>query len=216
MKHPNRMTKREEGWSRPGISWRKQKDICDSETKPIYLPNTKRKKMGKDSKKWRCGASICPFCDATLPELPKKKDIPIWKTWGKKYSHSCVCGASEHDDCPCCHRKTWAKNDWKGTLIYKHKDDMWGGCGFSGERRKENQMEEVAKETPEETRDELVIKIESNLRTNAGDYNSMVSIAGLYKKLYGKFPKIGMSGQQAEFAQCLCDHLPEPSKENQK
>ena len=51
-----------------------------------------------------------------------------------------------------------------------------------------------------------------NLNVNKGDYNSMVSIAGPYKKLYGVFPKIGMSGQQAEFAQTLCDMLPEPNK----
>lgn len=52
-------------------------------------------------------------------------------------------------------------------------------------------------------------RVEENLRKNAGDYNSMVSIAALYKKLYGKFPKIGMSGQQAEFADDLLSELPE-------
>ncbi|HDZ25068.1 hypothetical protein LCGC14_1555350 [marine sediment metagenome] len=54
---------------------------------------------------------------------------------------------------------------------------------------------------------------ETNLRENKGDYSSMVSIAALYKKLYGKFPKIGMSGQQAEFADGLVLELPAPKQE---
>jgi len=53
-------------------------------------------------------------------------------------------------------------------------------------------------------------EIQINLRKNSGDYNSVVSIAALYKKLYGEFPKIGMSGQQAEFAETLLKELPEP------
>jgi len=36
-------------------------------------------------------------------------------------------------------------------------------------------------------------QVEKNLKENS-DYSSMVSIAALFKKLYGKFPKIGMSG----------------------
>ena len=51
--------------------------------------------------------------------------------------------------------------------------------------------------------------LEKNMKVNCGDYNSMVTIAALYKKLYGEFPKIGMSGAQAEFAQDLYDALPE-------
>ncbi len=53
-------------------------------------------------------------------------------------------------------------------------------------------------------------QLEDNLKENMGDYSSMVSIAALYKKLYGKFPKIGLSGQQAEFADYLVSELPEP------
>ena len=52
-------------------------------------------------------------------------------------------------------------------------------------------------------------EIETNLKINMGDYGSMVSIAALYKKLYGKFPKIGLSGQQAEFADLLVAELPD-------
>ena len=54
-----------------------------------------------------------------------------------------------------------------------------------------------------------LIDIEENLNTNKGDYNSMVSIAALYKKLYGRFPKIGMSGFQAECADSLLSELPD-------
>ncbi len=53
-------------------------------------------------------------------------------------------------------------------------------------------------------------QIEENLKENKGDYNSMVSIAGLFKMLYGRITKIGMSGQQAEFADILLSELPEP------
>lgn len=53
-------------------------------------------------------------------------------------------------------------------------------------------------------------QVEENLKQNMGDYSSMISIAALFKKLYGKFPKIGMSGQQAEFADSLISELPDP------
>ena len=56
-------------------------------------------------------------------------------------------------------------------------------------------------------------KVENNLNKNKGDYNSMVSIAALFKKLYGVFPKIGMSGQQAEFADSLLSELPDSKSE---
>ncbi len=46
---------------------------------------------------------------------------------------------------------------------------------------------------------------EKHLKENCGDYNSMVSIAILYKELYGERPKIGMSGQQAEFMMACLD-----------
>ena len=51
-------------------------------------------------------------------------------------------------------------------------------------------------------------KFQEHLRLNCGDYNSMVSIAILYKKIYGDFPKIGMSGQQAEFVKSMEDIIP--------
>ncbi len=53
-------------------------------------------------------------------------------------------------------------------------------------------------------------QVEETLRKNLDDYGSMVSIAALFKKLYGKFPRIGMSGQQAVFADDLLSTLPDP------
>ena len=53
------------------------------------------------------------------------------------------------------------------------------------------------------------MQLEKHLKKNTEDYNSKVVVAMLYKKLYGKFPKIGMSGQQAEFADSVIDNLPE-------
>ncbi len=52
-------------------------------------------------------------------------------------------------------------------------------------------------------------QFEEHLKLNCGDYNSMVSIAILYKALYGVYPKIGMSGQQAEYAKSMEGCLPE-------
>ena len=51
-------------------------------------------------------------------------------------------------------------------------------------------------------------QLESHLRKNLNDYGSMVVMAALFKKLYGEFPKIGMSGQQAEFADSIIPSLP--------
>lgn len=49
-----------------------------------------------------------------------------------------------------------------------------------------------------------------HIRVNVKDYGAIVVVAGLYKKLYGEFPKVGMSGQQAEFADSVVKSLPEP------
>lgn len=40
------------------------------------------------------------------------------------------------------------------------------------------------------------------------DYGKIIVIAALFKKIYGEFPKIGLSGQQAEYAQLLYSRLP--------
>ena len=50
-------------------------------------------------------------------------------------------------------------------------------------------------------------QLQQNIRDNF-DYGATMITAALYKKLYGEFPKVGMSGQQAEFAQSVYDRLP--------
>jgi hypothetical protein len=50
--------------------------------------------------------------------------------------------------------------------------------------------------------------IEENIKTNVTDYGSMVVVAFLFKKLYGRFPKCGMSGAQAEFADGVVKRMP--------
>ena len=40
-------------------------------------------------------------------------------------------------------------------------------------------------------------QLQDHIKTNVKDYGSAVVVAALYKKLYGDFPKIGMSGCQA-------------------
>ncbi len=56
-------------------------------------------------------------------------------------------------------------------------------------------------------------EFQKHLKLNCGDYSSMVSIAILYKALYGEYPKIGMSGQQAEFAKSMENHIPKIQNE---
>jgi len=52
-------------------------------------------------------------------------------------------------------------------------------------------------------------QLEEHIKLNVKDYSAMVVVAMLYKKLYGKYPKIGMSGQQAEFADSEINSLPD-------
>ena len=52
-----------------------------------------------------------------------------------------------------------------------------------------------------------------HIRDNGSEYGAMIVIAILYKKLYGKYPKIGLSGQQAEFADSVVDKLPEAKEQ---
>ena len=51
-------------------------------------------------------------------------------------------------------------------------------------------------------------QLQDHIKTNVKDYGSAVVVAALYKKLYGEFPKIGMSGCQAEFADSILPVLP--------
>ena len=52
-------------------------------------------------------------------------------------------------------------------------------------------------------------ELEIHIETNVEDYGSAVVVAALFKKLYGKFPKIGLSGAQAEFADSVMPKLPD-------
>jgi hypothetical protein len=55
-------------------------------------------------------------------------------------------------------------------------------------------------------------ELDLHLRDNSTEqYSAMVVFAALYKKLYNKFPNIGLSGQQAEYAEQLFKNLPENS-----
>jgi len=58
-------------------------------------------------------------------------------------------------------------------------------------------------------------EVVESLKINVKDYGSAIAVAGLYKKLYGEFPKIGLSGAQASYADLLCEKLPEPKKEGE-
>ena len=51
-------------------------------------------------------------------------------------------------------------------------------------------------------------EVDTALKTNVQDYGSAIAVAALYKKLYGIYPKIGLSGAQAEFADAICEKLP--------
>lgn len=52
-------------------------------------------------------------------------------------------------------------------------------------------------------------ELEQNLTINSKDtYSMAVSVAALYKRIYGVFPKIGLSGAQAEFADKLVEKMP--------
>ena len=51
-------------------------------------------------------------------------------------------------------------------------------------------------------------QLEKNLRVNVKDYGSAIAVAALYKNLYGEFPKIGLSGAQAGYADALVNVLP--------
>lgn len=58
------------------------------------------------------------------------------------------------------------------------------------------------------TKEQVWKHIKMNLTEKAGSYSAAVIIAALYKKLYGEFPKIGLSGAQAEFADSIIPKLP--------
>jgi hypothetical protein len=58
-------------------------------------------------------------------------------------------------------------------------------------------------------------KLNKSLKINVKDYGSAIAVAALYKKLYGKFPEIGLSGAQAGMADALLEKLPDSIKSSQ-
>lgn len=59
------------------------------------------------------------------------------------------------------------------------------------------------------TKEEVAEHLKINLTEKAGSYSAAVVVAALYKKLYGNFPKIGLSGAQAGCADSIIPKLPE-------
>ena len=55
------------------------------------------------------------------------------------------------------------------------------------------------------TEQELYKHIRENVKN---EYSATIVVGALYKKIYGKYPKIGLSGQQEEFIDKLLKGLP--------
>ena len=51
-------------------------------------------------------------------------------------------------------------------------------------------------------------QVNESLKINVQGYGDAIAVAALYKKLYGEFPKIGLSGAQAGYADLLVKVLP--------
>jgi len=51
--------------------------------------------------------------------------------------------------------------------------------------------------------------IEEHIKVNVKDYSAAVVVAALFKKLYNTYPRIGLSGFQAEAADFVCKSLPD-------
>lgn len=59
-------------------------------------------------------------------------------------------------------------------------------------------------------------RIEAHLKANLNNehcYGAAIVVAALFYKLYGHFPKVGLSGYQAEAASFLVDVLPMPESQ---
>ena len=59
------------------------------------------------------------------------------------------------------------------------------------------------------TKEEVAEHLRTNLTEKAGSYSAAVVVAALYKMLYGEFPRIGLSGAQAEYAEIVISKLPQ-------
>lgn len=52
-------------------------------------------------------------------------------------------------------------------------------------------------------------QLETCLKINVKGYGEAIAVAALYKKLYGEFPELGLSGYQAETADMILSKLPD-------
>lgn len=101
-----------------------------TEIKPLRTSAPKRRKKKKVKKSWFWKA--CPFCGEEIKSKPGENKYSIFN---KIYDKECGCGAKEVEECPCCHRKTWFKDE-----IYKHEGYI--NCGFVGKKlRRKNERD---------------------------------------------------------------------------
>ena len=56
-------------------------------------------------------------------------------------------------------------------------------------------------------------EIETHIKANVKDYGAAIVVSGLFKKLYGELPEIGLSGFQAGGADLLASKFPDNFKE---
>ena len=61
---------------------------------------------------------------------------------------------------------------------------------------------------PKEIKKWTLKQVDETLKINVKDYGSAIAVAALYKKLYGKFPAIRLSGCQADYADKIMEVLP--------
>jgi hypothetical protein len=56
-------------------------------------------------------------------------------------------------------------------------------------------------------------EIETHIKANVTDYGAAIVVAALFKKLYGVYPKIGLSGFQGEAVESVVKVLPHSLEE---
>jgi hypothetical protein len=52
-------------------------------------------------------------------------------------------------------------------------------------------------------------QLTEHIKVNVKDYGAAIVVAALYKKIYGEFPSIGLSGFQAGGADSIIEVMPE-------
>ena len=58
-------------------------------------------------------------------------------------------------------------------------------------------------------------ELQEHIKLNVDAYGAAVVVAGLYHKLYGEYPKIGLSGHQASGAGYISSVIPEPNHDEE-